>query len=76
MEQQKSLIKQENFSPFNNGSFSVVEQTTERILSRKKRQFPVFGFLSFLMLLVNSTLLISENISINSNNNNNNNNKY
>ena len=29
-----------------------------KVLSRQKRTFPVFGFLSFLMLLLNSTMLI------------------
>ena len=62
MEEQRSLITyEEQLSPNKNENFSVTEETTERILSRKKRQFPVFGFLSFLILLVNSTLLISEN---------------
>merc|ERR1712045_616973 len=55
-------------------NFSIVRPEDE-ILSRQKRQFPVFGFLSFLMLIVNSVLLINENININNNNNNNNNNE-
>merc|ERR1712051_300956 len=46
---------------------SIVEN--QIVLSRQKRTFPVFGFLSFIMLLVNSALLIQQN-----NNNNNNNN--
>ncbi len=46
----------------------------EEVLSRSKRQLPVFGFLSFLMLLLNSVLLVVENINVNNNNNNNNNN--
>lgn len=37
------------------------------------RTFPLFGFLSFLMLLLNSLLLIIQNVNINNNNNNNNN---
>ncbi|XP_045128783.1 GATA zinc finger domain-containing protein 8-like [Portunus trituberculatus] len=37
------------------------------------RDFPLFGFLSFLMLLLNSLLLIIQNVNINNNNNNNNN---
>merc|ERR1712192_208453 len=49
-------------------------QKSEKILSRQKRQFPIFGFLSFLMLMVNSVMLINTNININNNNNNNNNN--
>jgi hypothetical protein len=44
------------------------------VLSREKRQLPVFGFLSFLMLILNSVMLILENVNINNNNNNNNNN--
>merc|ERR1712192_56964 len=47
-------------------------QKSEKILSRQKRQFPIFGFLSFLMLMVNSVMLINTNININNNNNNNN----
>ena len=52
----------------------IISANADRVLSRQKRQFPVFGFLSFLMLLVNSALLVNENININNNNNNNNNN--
>ena len=44
-----------------------------KVLSRQKRTFPVFGFLSFLMLLLNSVMLIQQNINNNNNNNNNNN---
>ena len=42
-------------------STSAVENV-ETKLSRRKRQLPVFGFLSFLMLLLNSVMLIVENI--------------
>ena len=46
---------------------------SSKVLSRQKRTFPVFGFLSFLMLLLNSVMLIQQNINNNNNNNNNNN---
>ncbi|KAK7070311.1 hypothetical protein SK128_026838 [Halocaridina rubra] len=49
----------------------------ERIKEKNEvesRSFPLFGFLSFLMLLLNSILLIIQNININNTNNNNNNN--
>ena len=49
------------------GDLNLTAET--QLLSRQKRQFPVFGFLSFLMLIVNSVLLINENININNNNN-------
>ena len=74
MQEQRSVLTQEEYLPNLNNNFTLSDQTTGRILSRQKRQFPVFGFLSFLMLLVNSVLLINENININNNNNNNNNN--
>ena len=73
-EQRSVMISEEEYLPNFNNNFTLIEETTERILSRQKRQFPVFGFLSFLMLLVNSVLLINENINVNNNNNNNNNN--
>jgi hypothetical protein len=38
------------------------------------RSLPVFGFISFLLLLINSVLLINTNINNNNNNNNNNDN--
>ena len=41
---------------------TAVANSVETKLSRGKRQLPVFGFLSFLMLLVNSVMLIVENI--------------
>ena len=56
------------------GQHKDIDPKSERILSRQKRQFPIFGFLSFLMLMVNSVMLINENININNNNNNNKNN--
>ena len=62
MEEQRSLITREDQFTDSGSNLTLMEATTERILSRKKRQFPVFGFLSFLMLLVNSALLINENI--------------
>ena len=65
MQEQRSVMAQEEYLPNFNNNFTLIEETTERILSRQKRQFPVFGFLSFLMLLVNSALLINENINVN-----------
>ena len=65
MQEQRSVMAQEEYLPNFNNNFTLIEGKTERILSRQKRQFPVFGFLSFLMLLVNSALLINENINVN-----------
>ena len=44
------------------GANTAAADNAETKLSRGKRQLPVFGFLSFLMLLVNSVMLIVENI--------------
>ena len=49
----------------NETSDTVQEKEENKILSRQKRTFPIFGFLSFLMLLLNSVLLINQNININ-----------
>ena len=38
--------------------FELMAKEPRKVLSRQKRTFPVFGFLSFLMLLLNSTMLI------------------
>ena len=38
--------------------FELIAKEPRKVLSRQKRTFPVFGFLSFLMLLLNSTMLI------------------
>ena len=50
----------------------VIRSTSDYAL--QGRTFPLFGFLSFLMLLLNSLLLIIQNVNINNNNNNNDNN--
>ena len=65
MQDQRSMMSQKEYLPNFNNNLTLSEETTERVLSRQKRQFPVFGFLSFLMLLVNSVLLINENINVN-----------
>ena len=36
--------------------FELMEKEPSKVLSRQKRTFPVFGFLSFLMLLLNSVM--------------------
>lgn len=68
MQEQQRDIGIQNPTPsqsvINETDFTLVNPEDE-VLSRQKRQFPVFGFLSFLMLLVNSVLLINENININ-----------
>ena len=51
------------------GQKSEIEPSNNEVvkLSRIKRDFPMFGFLSFLMLLANSVILIQQKISNNNN---------
>ena len=62
----KGLNEEDDRDIFNSarglGVPSSAVEKVETKLSRGKRQLPVFGFLSFLMLLLNSVMLIVENI--------------
>ena len=49
------------------------ENQENKVLSRKKR-FAVLGYLTLMLILLNTALLIISNVVINNNNNNNNNN--
>ena len=54
--------------PANIGSDSSIQVSDQRVLLRQKRS--IFGFLSFLIVLLNAGLAINLNMNINNNNNN------
>merc|ERR1719438_42177 len=54
---------------------TIVHQAPEVFtLSRGRRQLPALGFLTLLISLLNSVLLVVQTVLVNNNNNNNNNN--